>query len=51
MHLNEYEIVTKQEDNSFFKKEVEIDDDTFFMWKMELKKELSTFWEKMGGIS
>ena len=50
MHLSEYETITKINNNGFFKKKTEIDDDTFFMWKMELKKELPTFWENMDGL-
>jgi hypothetical protein len=47
MHLSEYQIISKENDEVFLKKETEVDDDTFFMWKMELKKELPNFWEKM----
>ncbi len=51
MHLREYKTILKQNKNSFFGREAELDEDTFFMWKEELQKELPTFWEDMGGIS
>jgi len=51
MHLSEYKTVLKQNNNRFFNKKANIDEDTFFIWKTELKKELPSFWEKMGGIS
>jgi len=50
MHLSEYELISKENNNGFFKKKTDIDDDTFFMWKMELEKELPNFWEKMNSI-
>jgi len=51
MHLTEYKTIL-MESNKFFNKktELELDEDTFFIWKTELKKELPSFWEKMGGI-
>jgi len=51
MHLKENNIVTP-EARSFFrsiKREEEIDDQTFDMWKSELQKDLSDFWESISG--
>ena len=41
------------ESRSFFrtiKKETEIDDKTFYMWKNELQRDLPAFWESMNGV-
>ena len=49
MHLKEDNIITP-EARSFFKnikREEELDDSTFDMWKLELQKDLPTFWESM----
>jgi len=51
MHLKGENIVTP-EARSFLKslkREEELDESTFIMWKSELQKDLPTFWESMNG--
>ena len=35
------------EENGFFKNDVDIDEPTFDLWKSELEKELNSFWQSM----
>ena len=51
MHLKENNIITP-EAHSFLislKREEELDESTFIMWKYELQKDLPNFWESMNG--
>jgi hypothetical protein len=49
MYLNEKNIIQKKTRNIFnsFKKEDELDESTFDLWKTGLQKELPDFWEKI----
>ena len=48
--MRERSLMLQESRTIFFnnsKKEVEVDESTFNMWKSELKKELPSFWESM----
>ena len=46
--MNGYNRILNRNGSNFFGKN-EIDDETFNMWKTELKKELPSFWEDIRG--
>jgi len=51
--LKDYNNVIQKTRSPFFRgirREENIDDSTFHIWKSELQKELPIFWEEMSGI-
>ena len=51
--MNKNEGMPREMRTKFFRsmrKEGEIDDFTFHVWKSELQKELPSFWEEMKGV-
>ena len=47
MHIEKILNLDMSKERDFFRNEVEVNDSTFHLWKEELQKELSTFWESM----
>ena len=39
--------MVEEEEKSFFRNDIELDDAAFNIWKEELEKELPSFWESM----